>query len=211
MIRPIVVTIAVSLLAACGSDTRPVNIPEVAPGASEAACQQLCTRADGDDGCTAKHAEFCVASCRVRTNGMTAACADCLVAAGEPIHGAVDAFDEPFCVVGGPAALGACTVECDDSGAAPPAASLATLCDLECGFYMQDPTPLACTADGSADCQNQCAAAVAGRGRVCAQCVIEQVIPSMTCINDECDCDPFFVDDPSGTCDTLCDDQPPSP
>jgi hypothetical protein len=204
------VTIVATLLIACGSDARPVNIPDVAPGESEAACQQLCTRAAGDDGCSAKHAEFCVASCRVRTNGMTAACASCLVAAGEPIHGAVNAFDEPFCVIGGPAELGACEAECDDSGAAPPAPSLAALCDLQCGFYMQDPTPLACTADGSADCRSQCAAAVAGQGRICAQCMIEQTIPSKSCINDDCDCSPFFVGDPSSSCETLCDALPAS-
>lgn len=202
-----VVAIVVS---ACGSDTRPVNIPAVAPGESEAACQQLCMRAAGDEGCSATHAEFCVASCRVRTNGLTAACASCVVAAGEPIHGAVNAFDEPFCVIGGPAELDACEVECDDSGAAPPAPSLATLCDLQCGFYMQDPTPLACTADGSADCRTPCAAAVAAQGRICAQCMIEQTIPSKSCINDECDCSPFFVDDPASGCSTLCDDLPPT-
>src|SRR5688572_18164457 len=114
MIRPSAVIVAVALLAACGSDTRPINIPEVAPGASEAACQQLCMRAEGDEGCGVKHAEFCVASCRVRTNGMTAACATCLVAAGEPMHGAINSLDEPTCVIGGPAELGACSVECDD-------------------------------------------------------------------------------------------------
>ncbi len=207
MSRPIAIILVVLVLIGCGSDERPVNIPVVAPGASEAACQQLCTLTAGDEACTAKHAEFCIASCRIRTNGLAAACADCVIAAGQPIRGGVS-FDEPFCSTGGPADLSACATECDDGGATPPDASLATFCDLQCNFYMQDPTPLACTADGSADCRTACAATVAAEGRLCAQCVIEGTIPSRTCINDSCDCSPFFQSDTFG-CDTLCDDVGP--
>lgn len=196
-------------LTACGSDERPVNIPMVAPGASEAACQELCTRAAGDEGCGDKHVEFCIASCRVRTNGLTEACASCLVAGGQAIMGGVDSFGDPYCSTGGPADLAACATECDDSGAAPPDATLATFCDLQCGFYMQDPSPLACTADGSAECRSACAAVAASDGRICAQCKIEGTIPSRTCINDDCDCSPFFNDDAFG-CDTLCDALPPA-
>lgn len=196
-------------LAACGDEARPVNIPEVPAGASEAACQQLCTRAPGDEGCTAKHAEFCVASCRARTNGLSAACASCVIAAGQPI-GSYEQFDETYCEVGGPATLSACAAECDDGGAAPPAPALATLCELQCELYMQDPTPLACSAEGSADCSAGCAAAIAAQGRICAQCLAEQVIPSQVCFDDVCDCSPIFDGDPSFGCETLCDALPPT-
>lgn len=198
-------------LAACGGDVRPIELPDVPTGAFEAACQTMCARMDGDTGCTADHAAYCLASCRVRTNGLTAACGQCLVAAGEQIHGFMDGAGDLACAVGGPAELGdACATECDDGGAAPSAPSLSQLCELQCKFYMQDPAPLACTADGSAMCLSECAAAVSGQGRICAQCVIEGVIPSRTCINDVCDCEPFFNSDPSFECAGLCDDRPPA-
>lgn len=196
-------------LAACGSDDRPVDIPAVEPGAFEAGCQTLCTLPSGDEGCSAKHAEYCLASCRVRTNGMTAACGQCLLAAGEAIHGFVDAFGDVSCETGGAASLDACRDECDDSGATPPAPSLATLCELECKFYMEEPTALACSADGYEPCMTECAATIQNQGRLCAQCVIEGVVPTKTCFNSECDCSPFFNDNPAIACGTLCDDRPP--
>lgn len=201
--------ILVMALGACGSDDRPVDIPEVEAGAFEAGCQTLCTRMAGDDGCSAKHAAFCLASCRVRTNGMTAACGQCLITEGDQIHSFTDSFGDLSCTVGGAAGLDACRTECDDAGAAPPAASLSVLCDLECKFYMQDPEPLACSADGSAACLTECSGAVTNQNRVCAQCLIEGVIPSKGCINDACDCDPFFQGDPAVRCASLCDDRPP--
>lgn len=197
------------LAAACGGDDgRPVNIPAVAAGAFETDCQRLCTLASGDDHCTAKHAEFCLASCRARTNGLPAACGNCLVAAGAVIHGDVDGFGDPFCAVGGPADLTACATECDDAGAAP-STGLGVQCQLACTFYMQDTTALACSEDGSAECLAGCNAAVAANGRVCAQCLIEGTIPSRICINDDCDCQPYFDSDPGFACESLCDANPP--
>ena len=208
--KHLAVVIALLSTAACGSDDRPVNVPVVPAGAYEADCQRLCTRAPGDDDCTAKHAEFCVATCRARTNDLPATCATCLIAAGVTIHGDTDSFGDPSCVVGGPASLGACRAECDDSGTAAPAPTLASLCTLTCQFYMSDVDPLACSADGSADCDTQCATTIAARGRVCAQCVIEQTGTSRTCINGVCDCQPLFDSTPPFGCDALCDDQPPT-
>jgi hypothetical protein len=203
--------ILVAAAAACGGDGRAVDIPAVPAGEYEAGCQTLCARADGDEGCTAKHAEFCLASCRARTNGLPAACGECLIAEGRPIAGFTDSFDELACDTGGAAELGACRDACDDAGAAPPAPALAALCELQCRFYMQDATPLACSADGSAACLGECAAAVANQPRVCAQCIAEGVIPSRSCINDSCDCDPFLNPNPAISCSTLCDDRPPPP
>ncbi len=203
--------ILVVTAAACGSDDRPVNIPAVPTGAFEASCQQLCTLEAGESTCSAKHAEFCVASCRARTNGLTAACGQCLIQAGDPIKGDTDGFGDRYCAVGGPAGLSACRAECDDGmgAAAAPAPSLASLCDLTCGFYMQDVDPLACSAEGSGDCRTECAATIATKGRICAQCVVEQTGASRTCFNDSCDCQPFFNSDPSFSCTQLCDALPP--
>jgi hypothetical protein len=198
-----------ALIVACGDSGRPVDIPTVPAGAYEADCQRLCTRAGGEDTCTAEHAEFCLAECRARTNGLLPACASCLVAAGEVIHGDADGFGDPICVTGGPSSLGACRTECDDAGAAAPDPSLASFCDLTCGFYMADADPLACSEDGSADCRSKCAATIAARGRICAQCTIEQTGTSRICINDDCDCEPLFDETPPFGCDELCDSSPP--
>lgn len=197
------------VLAACGEDARPVNIPTVPAGASEADCQRLCTLAPGDDACTAKHAEFCVASCRARTNGLASTCAACVISRGTQLAGGVDGFGDPFCSTGGPADLSSCDTECDDGGGVP-APELSALCELSCNFYMQDTTPLACSADGSADCRAGCTAAVAAQGRLCAQCLIEHTIPSRICINDDCDCEPFFDGDTGFGCMELCDTMLPT-
>ena len=196
--------VLVVAVVACGDGDRPVTIPVVPAGASEADCQRLCTLASDEAQCTAKHAEFCVASCRARTNGLTPTCAACVIAAGTQLDGFVNGFGDAYCSIGGPAVLSSCTTACDDGGG-PPAPELATQCDLACNFYMQDPTPLACTADGSADCRAGCAAAVAAKGRICVQCLIEHTSPSRICINDECDCEPYFDDDPTFGCMELCD------
>lgn len=198
-----------ALFVACGDSGRPVNIPMVPAGAYEADCQRLCTRASGDDSCTAKHAEFCLAECRARTNGLPQACATCLIAAGAVIHGDTDGFGDPTCATGGPASLGACRDECDDAGSAAPDPSLASFCDLTCGFYMSDVDPLACSDEGSADCRSKCASTIAAKGRICAQCTIEQTGTSRTCINNDCDCEPLFDETPPFGCDELCDSSPP--
>jgi hypothetical protein len=190
--------------AACGEDTRPVNVPVVPAGAFEADCQRLCTLSAGDAQCTAKHAEFCLASCRAHTNGLPAACGDCLVAAGTTIHGFIGSFDDPYCDVGGPASVTACRAECDE-GTGTPSPDLAALCTLTCAFYMQEPSPLACSSDGAAACLSACTATIGARGRVCAQCLVDQTIPTRSCINGDCDCEPQFSDDPSFDCADLCD------
>lgn len=210
MKRAALVSLVLVAVAGCGSDDRPVNIPVVPTGAFEAACQQLCTRDPADTSCTAKHAEFCLARCRASTNGMTAACGQCLVTGGAAIHGDTDGFGDPYCAVGGSRELSGCRDECDDSGAGPAAPSLADLCELTCAFYMSDVEPLACSDDGAASCRSECATAIAGNGRVCAQCLIEQTGTSRTCINGVCDCEPFFDSDPTFGCATLCDTQPPA-
>lgn len=199
---------AALVVGGCGSDDRPVNVPEVPVGAYEADCQRLCTPAAGESICGAKHVEFCVASCRARTNGLSPTCAACVVAAGTALHGFTSG-DDSYCDTGGPAGLMACARECDDAGAAGPEPALATQCELACGFYMQGDSPLACSADGSADCRTACAATIAARGRVCAQCLIDDTVPARICINSACDCEPFFQDDPSLSCTTLCDSAPP--
>ena len=189
-----------------GGGARPVVIPTVAAGDSEAACADLCTLAAGDTLCTAKHAEFCVARCRVVTRDLPQACAACLIAAGRHIEGYTSGSDS-YCTVGGPAELGACETECDDAGAAPASAEMETLCELTCGFYMQDPTPLACSVDASADCFTDCRATASVKGRVCAQCTIEQTIPGRVCINDECDC--LNTWPLTTVCESMCDALPP--
>ena len=200
--------VLVILVGACGEDTRPVNIPVVAPGDYEAECQRLCTIPAGDDQCKPKHAEFCLASCRARTNGLPAACAECMLTGGAVIHGYLNSFDDPACATGGPTGISSCEV-CDDGGAAPATPALASLCTLECAFYMQDPTPLACSDEGSAQCLADCAAVITARGRVCAQCLADQTGTVRICINDDCDCEPQFMDEPNFGCDDFCDDQLP--
>jgi hypothetical protein len=86
-----VLVLLVLAAAACGEDARPVVVPVVPAGAYEADCQRLCTIPTGDAHCKPKHAEFCVASCRARTNGLTPTCASCLIAAGSTIHGFIGA------------------------------------------------------------------------------------------------------------------------
>lgn len=209
MTRSILVLLVLAA-AACGEDERPINVPVVAAGEYETDCQRLCTLTPGDDGCTGKHAEFCLASCRVRTNGLPETCARCMLDRAEPIHSFVGSFGDVSCQASGAAALDGCAEECDDGSTAPPSPALADLCTLECAFYMQDTTPLACSADGSRDCLADCATTIAARGRLCAQCLTEQTIPVRSCINDNCDCEPQYVDDITVFgCDELCDDVAP--
>ncbi len=104
-----------------------------------------------------------------------------------------------------------CRDQCDDAGAAPAAATLSSLCDLTCGFYMQDEEPLACSAEGAGGCRTECAATIADKARICAQCIIEQTGSSRVCFNDDCDCEPLFNSDPSFSCTSLCDALPPTP
>jgi hypothetical protein len=199
-------------LAACGggggSGARPVVIPDVPAGAFEDGCQQLCTLLPDEKVCTAKHAEFCLANCRARTRDLPQACGDCLITVGTPISGFVDnASGSAYCTIGGPADLETCASACDDAGAAAPSPDLDVLCQLECSFYMQERTPLACSMDAAADCLSACRAAVATQPRVCAQCQMEATIPGQICINNVCDCANTF---PVTTgCDTLCDTAPP--
>jgi hypothetical protein len=187
-----------------------IVVPVVPPGDHEAACQSLCTLATGEKVCTAKHAEFCVARCRASTRGLPAACADCLLSTGNgiPISGETISGDS-YCTVGGAAKLTACPTACDDGGGAPPASDLETLCQLYCGYYVQAPMAIACSTASAADCLAACRATVASKGRVCAQCLIEQTRPGESCINDACDCVNSFDNDPSFSCTTLCDSSPP--
>lgn len=210
---PIRLTALAALLAACGGggggQVRSVVFPEVPSGASEADCQNLCTRGAAETICTVKHTEFCVTRCRATTRELPAACASCLIAAGTKIEGYVNSVTkDAYCTIGGPAELTACKAACDDSGAAPPSPDLENLCQLQCAFYVQGPQPLACSVMGSADCLTGCRAAIAAQGRVCAQCLIEQVIPQESCINTDCDCSPQFRS-PSSACTPLCDAAPP--
>jgi hypothetical protein len=192
-------------LSACGSDGRPVNIPEVAPGDNEAACQTLCTRDPGDEICTDKHVEFCLAKCRARTNGLAPTCAACIIAAGITINGLMDGNGDSYCTVGGPADMTTCTADCDDAGAVPTPAELSVMCELECAFYMQDTSPLACSDEGADPCRADCAAALAANGRICSQCLLDQTLPTRFCFNDDCDCEPVFDDDTTFGCMELCD------
>ena len=197
------------VMAACGGDdARAVDIPVVAANAFEADCQTLCTLGTEEDICTAKHAEFCLASCRVRTTGVSEACGVCLIDQGSPIRGFVSGSFS-YCATGGASSLAGCEAVCDDGGAAGPAPTLAASCTLTCELYMQDHQPLACSSEGSALCRQGCAAAIAGRDRQCAQCLIEQTLPTRSCINDECDCEPQFDDQISFGCEDYCDDQLP--
>ena len=204
--------IAVGLLlvvGACGGGDggRAVVIPAVAAGDYEMACADLCTLGAADTLCTAKHAEFCVARCRVVTRDLPQACAACLIAAGTHIEGYTNSFGDSYCTVGGPAELGACDSECDDAGAAPASPEMETLCQLTCAFYMQDPSPLACSTDASAECLTDCRATASAQGRVCAQCTTEQIIPGRICINDDCDCANTWP--LTSVCQSMCDALPP--
>src|SRR5262245_38299098 len=88
--------IVIAVIAGCGGGGRSVDIPAVPAGDYEADCQALCAIADGDTICTATHAEFCVAKCRARTNGLAPACGDCLIANGTQIMGYTQ-FEDNYC------------------------------------------------------------------------------------------------------------------
>jgi hypothetical protein len=207
--------VALLLLAACGgsagnNQSRSVVIPAVAAGASEADCQRLCTRSSTETVCTATHVAFCVAQCRAATRGLPAACASCLIARGATIAGRTEnAGKDAYCTVGGPADLALCHMACDHSGAAPPAPDLETLCQLRCAFDSQGRAVLACSEFGSSFCFTDCRAAIANKGRICAQCTIEGSVPQKACLNDECDCSPDFLPSDSAGCAFLCDTLPP--
>jgi hypothetical protein len=201
------------LLAACGgsdSDSG-VGIPEVPAGAHEAACQSLCTRAQGETVCTAAHVEFCVAQCRAMTRDLPAGCADCLIANGTPTAGGVDSFGDSYCSVGVLGELSFCSAQCDDAGVAGPSSDLEVQCQLACGFYTQNPRLFACSAEASAECLAECRSRIAASGRLCAQCVIGQTLPGSVCFNDDCDCLTSFDDTVTFGCSMLCDMQPPVP
>jgi hypothetical protein len=192
-----------------GGGGRTVTIPAVPVGDFEAGCQQLCTLAPNETVCTAKHAYFCLQNCRARTNGLPSACGDCLITAGTPISGYVDnSTNAPYCTVGGPADLVTCASACDDAGAAAPSPDLDLLCQLQCSFYMQQKTPLACSMAAADDCLMPCRDNIAAQPRICAQCMIEQTGQGQICINSDCDCVNSFPTS-TGTCDTLCDMLPP--
>lgn len=194
--------------AAGGSTGAAVVIPSVPAGEHEAACASLCALPAGETICTAKHAEFCLASCRASTQGLSAACAGCVLGAGQAK--AISGFTiggDSYCDVGGPGKLSDCAAACDDAGAAPPDPDLEALCELDCGFYMQSPKPFACPPASSADCLSGCRNAVAAKGRICAQCLAEQIIPGQSCINDDCQCLNEFAAS-SSDCASLCDTSP---
>ena len=198
---------ATSTLPGCGDDGRPVNVPVVEVGAYEAQCQTQCQLASGEGTCTQKHSEFCLARCRARTNGLPQACADCLFSKGTPIKGFIDSFGDPACTVGGPGEIDDCASACDVADA-PPAPSLTVLCQLTCGFYMSEPTPLACSAGNISPCLSACMTTIGAHGRVCSDCVIDQAVPSRICINDNCDCEMHFQSETGFSCSTLCDATP---
>lgn len=212
IVRGISLLTVTAALAACGGGNnggRPVVIPDVPVGAFEAGCQQLCTLAAGETVCTAKHAQYCLESCRARTRDLPQACGDCLITTGTPISGFVDTADHtPYCTVGGPGSLTTCATACDDAGAAPPSPDLELFCQLECSFYMDQGTPLACSMSASADCLSACRSAIAAQPRICAQCLIEQTGHGQICLNSDCDCINTFTMSMFG-CDTLCDTLPP--
>jgi len=197
-------------LAGCGGNSaRPVVIPDVPAGAFEAGCQQLCTLAPTETVCTAKHAEYCLASCRARTRDLPQACGDCVITAGTPIGGYIDNSSKPpmpYCTVGGPASLETCSTMCDDAGAAGPSADLDVLCQLECSFYMMQKAPVACSMDAAKDCLTSCRSAIAAQPRICAQCLAEQTGHGVICLNGDCDCLNSWE---TFGCDTLCDTMPP--
>jgi len=205
MTRSIMTTLVFAAITACGGGGRPVDIPVVPAGEYEADCQAMCTLAAGEQICTATHAEFCVAKCRARTNGLATTCAACLLAAGTPINGFTNQFGDSYCTVGGPADMTACVAECDDAGAVPSPPSIDVLCDLECDFYIQGEDPIACSAAGADPCRADCAATIAAEGRICAQCLIDQTIPTSSCFGNDCDCEPIFDNDPTFGCMDLCD------
>jgi hypothetical protein len=181
----------------------------VPAGDHEAACASLCTLAAGETICTAKHAEYCLARCRVITNGLPAACASCVLATGaaSPIAG-FTVGTENYCGVGGPAKLSDCAADCDDHGAGQPDPDLDALCELQCGFYFELAKPFACPPASSADCLAGCKSAVASKERICAQCLGEHVLGGQSCINDACTCESSFHDETSAftsDCSTLCD------
>ena len=150
VVHLIALTTALGACGGGGSSAPPVVIPEVPAGAFEAGCQQLCTLAAGESICTPKHAEFCVARCRAVTRDLPQACGDCLIAAGTPIRGMTDEFG-PSCSAGGAGSLSSCRAACDDAGAVPPSPDLELLCQLECGFYTDEPAPLACSLEAVGD------------------------------------------------------------
>jgi hypothetical protein len=206
MTRTMMLTLVVAAIAGCGGGGgRSVDIPVVPAGEYEADCQAMCTLAAGEEICTAAHAEFCVAKCRARTTGLDATCAACLVAMGDTINGYTNEFGDSYCTVGGPADMTACVTECDDAGAVASPPSIDVLCELECAFYIQGDTPVACSAEGADPCRADCAATVASEGRICAQCLIDQTIPSLGCTGDDCDCEPQFDTDTTFGCMDLCD------
>jgi hypothetical protein len=197
--------IFLAAIAACGGGGGgSVDIPAVPAGEYEADCQTLCALAADESICTATHAEFCVAKCRARTNGLAPACADCLITAGTQIDGHTIGEDN-YCTVGGPAEMTACTTECDDAGAVAAPPEIAVLCELECAFYIQGEDPIACSAEGADPCRAECAAALAANGRICSQCLIDQTLPTSFCFGDDCDCEPQFDDDTTFGCTDLCD------
>jgi len=185
-----------------------VVLPSVPAGDHEAACMSLCTLAPGETICTAKHAEYCLDRCRVITNGLPAACADCVLGAGaSPIAGFTVGSDSD-CSFGGPARLSDCAQDCDDHGGGQPDPDLDVLCELQCDFYFVLPAPYACPPASSADCLAGCKSAVASKERICAQCLAEHVLGGRSCVNDDCMCLSQFHDESSAfasDCSTLCD------
>ena len=210
IVRGMSVLMVTAALAACGGGGgRSVVIPDIPVGAFEAGCQQLCTLAPGETVCTATHAKYCLASCRARTRDLPQACGDCLITVGTPIAGFIDTSDNtPYCTVGGPADLTTCATMCDDAGAAGPSPDLDVFCQLECSFYMDQRTPIACSMSAAGDCLTACRAAIAAQPRICAQCMAERTGHGQICINNDCDCIDSFPASTLG-CDTLCDMTPP--
>jgi hypothetical protein len=207
MTRALTMMFLVAAIAGCGGGGGgPIDVPMVAAGAGEyeADCQTLCTPVAGEAICNAEHVEFCVAKCRARTNGLAQTCATCLFTNGSQITGYMQGEDS-YCSIGGPADVDSCVTECDDAGAVATPPEFSVQCDLECGFYVQNDDPFACSADGSAACRADCAAAIAANGRICSQCLIDQTIPTSFCFDNDCDCEPQFDSDTTFGCMELCD------
>jgi hypothetical protein len=207
------IALTASLGACGGSDgPPPIVVPEVPVGAFEAGCQQLCTLGATERICTPKHSEFCVARCRAATRDLPQACGDCLIAGATPILGTPDPEFGDTCNAGhvGSVSSSSCRAVCDDAGAAPPSPDLDVLCQLECMFYTDDPTPFACSVDAVGDdCLIPCQAAIAAQGRICAQCMIgENVGHGEICFNEVCECLNTLSSSMFG-CETLCDTMPP--
>src|SRR5207237_1142747 len=77
IVRGMSVLMLTAGIAGCGGgghSAPQVIIPDVPAGAFEAGCQQLCTLGPNETVCTAKHAEYCLASCRARTRDPPLAC-----------------------------------------------------------------------------------------------------------------------------------------